>query len=60
VDFAGQEACFVDCGVGVVGNVQEGVTATADPRDTFIVLVVCQLRQRLLQLITISGNKTDK
>lgn len=63
MDFAGQEACFVDGGVGIVCNIQEGVAATADSADALGVgifcLVVSKLRQGLFQLVTITVNKTQ-
>lgn len=55
VDFAGQEASFVDGSVRVMGDVQERVTAAADATDALRVMVlISQLRQRLLQLISIT------
>ena len=61
MDFAGQEACFVDRGIGIVCNVQERVAATANFADALgvgtVCLVVSELRQGLLQLVAIATDK---
>lgn len=61
VDFAGQEAGFVDGSVGVMSDVQKRVTATADATDALsvsVIVLIHQLRKRLLQLISITTTHT--
>lgn len=59
MDFPGQKACFVNGSVGVMGDVQKRVAAAADPADALAVVVlgVCKLRQRFLQLVPVAENK---
>lgn len=61
VYFACQEAGSVDGSVGVVCDVQERVTAAADATDALsvrVMVLIGQLRQRLLQLISITRTHT--
>lgn len=62
VDFTSQKACFVNSSVGVMGDIQERVAAAADPADALrvgiVVLGVCKLRQRFLQLVPVTEGNT--